>query len=108
MIGKGILNLAGGVLPRMSGGREAVEDVALKGVKGKAGQVLSVRLKMSEGVVDDEGEGGRGGVTKERIRCVPQATSQAPDGFVQTLKPKPETLTSQAADGFVQTLNPKP
>jgi len=93
VIGKGILNLAGGVLPRMSGGREAVEDVALKGVKGKAGQVLSVRLKLSDGVVDDEeGEGGKGGVTKERIRCDSQATSQAADGFVQTLNPKPYTL----------------
>eukprot|EP00282_Hemiselmis_andersenii_P021411 CAMPEP_0172028998 /NCGR_PEP_ID=MMETSP1041-20130122/17890_1 /TAXON_ID=464988 /ORGANISM="Hemiselmis andersenii, Strain CCMP439" /LENGTH=124 /DNA_ID=CAMNT_0012685119 /DNA_START=205 /DNA_END=575 /DNA_ORIENTATION=+ len=45
VIGKGQLSLHGTIQPRMSGGREASEEIMLKGPKGAAGQQLSVRLR---------------------------------------------------------------
>jgi hypothetical protein len=51
VIGKGTVNMAGNLLPRMSGGREAEETITMKGnLKGgaPAKQDLSVLLKMVE------------------------------------------------------------
>ena len=61
IIGKGTLNLQGGLIPRMSGGRSAEETFELKGTRDKAAvrHSLEVELALLEPDAADGGAGGR-------------------------------------------------
>jgi hypothetical protein len=92
IIGKGTLNLQGGLIPRMSGGRTAKESFELKGTRDKVAVKHSLEVELS--LFASDGDGAGGGRADEMVNVQRIRMAMKRSELKQRLRQRVETLAS--------------